>query len=291
MKHAYLILAHSSKILLKELILALDDVRNDIYVHLDKKATFDISDLTTKCSALYILSERKDARWGDYSLVEVELLLMTEASSRFAYAYYHLLSGVDFPIANQDVVHSFFSKNFGKEFIGFANHTSKTELNWRSQHFFLFPRKFQSKNVLIRLVRRIFADIQTILGYKRYPKEIKKGCQWCSITNDFVVFLLSNKALINKYFNHTYCPDELFIQTLCWNSPFRFKVYNSEDEFKGCLRYINWDNDTIHLMDYEDPQKMVDSEFLFARKFSENGLENITRIKELCNVKIAGCSK
>ena len=31
--------------------------------------------------------------------------------------------------------------------------------------------------------------------------------------------------------------------------------------------------------------------FLFARKFSENGLENITRIKELCNVKIAGCSK
>ena len=283
MKHAYLILAHSSKILLKELILALDDVRNDIYVHLDKKATFDISDLTTRHSTLYKLSERQDARWGDFSLVEVELELMREASSRRTYAYYHLLSGVDYPIASQDVIHSFFSKHSGSEFIGFANHATKSELKWRSQHFFLFSRNFQSKNIWIRLVRRVFIDIQRILGYKRYPKEIKKGCQWCSITNDFVLFLLSNKKLIKKFFINTYCPDELVIQTLCWNSSFRSRVYNLEDEFKGCLRYINWDNGEIHFMDNEDPNKMVHSEFLFARKFSENGLANLLKIKEIYN--------
>lgn len=281
MKHAYLILAHSSKILLKELILALDDVRNDIYVHLDKKAKFDISELSTQYSTLYVLPERLDARWGDYSLVEVELLLMTVASSRFTYSYYHLLSGVDFPIANQNDIHNFFNLHSGKEFIGFANHTPDSELKWRSQHYFLFSRNFKSKNLLIRLIRRLFANVQTMLDFKRYPKEIKKGCQWCSITNDFVVFLLSNKGLIKKFFNHTYCPDELVIQTLCWNSPFREKVYNLEDEFKGCLRYINWDNGEIHLMDHEAPQKMVESEFMFARKFSENGLSNMLKIKEM----------
>lgn len=138
---------------------------------------------------------------------------------------------------------------------------------------------------MIRLARRMFADIQTVIGYKRYPKEVKKGCQWCSITNDFVKFLLANKTLIKKYFNHTYCPDELFIQTLCWNSSFRDKVYDLKDEFKGCLRYINWENAEIHLMDNEDPNKMVSSEFLFARKFSEKGLPNIKRIKELYSLR------
>lgn len=280
MKHAYLILAHSSKILLKELIQALDDVRNDIYVHLDKKAKFDISELSIQYSSLYVLPKRLDARWGDYSLVEVELLLMAEASSRFSYSYYHLISGVDFPIANQNDIHNFFNLHSGKEFIGFANHTPESELKWRSQHYFLFSRNFKSKNLLIRLTRRIFANVQTLLGFKRYPKEIKKGCQWCSITNDFIHYLLSNKVMIKKYFNHTYCPDELFIQTLCWNSSFRNRVYNLEDEFKGCLRYINWDNGEIHLMDNEDPKKMVHSEFMFARKFSEDGLVNIGEIKK-----------
>ena len=59
-----------------------------------------------------------------------------------------------------------------------------------------------------------------------------------------------------------------------------------EDEFKGCLRYINWDNGEIHLMDSVDPEKMVQSEYLFARKFSEKGLDNILKIKKMYNEKI-----
>ena len=64
MIHAYLIIAHSSKILLKELIKAIDDPRNDIYIHLDKKAKFDISDISTTFSQLYLIPDRIDARWG-----------------------------------------------------------------------------------------------------------------------------------------------------------------------------------------------------------------------------------
>ena len=280
-KHAYLILAHSSKSLLIELIRALDDERNDIYVHIDKKANFDLSDIRINYSQLYVLSKRYDARWGDYSLVEVELELMSEASSRCSYLYYHILSGVDFPLASQDKIHSFFKFHFGKEFIGFANHASPQEIHWRAQHYFIFSSNFKTKNFLIRLMRRMIADLQTVLRYKRYPGVVKKGCQWCSITNDFVKYILSNKTLIKKWFDHTYCPDEMFIQTLCWNSSFRDNVFDMQYEFKGCLRYINWDNGNIHIMDEEDPQKMVLSGAFFARKFSEEGLDNMMRIKEL----------
>ncbi|UVV53809.1 hypothetical protein NXY15_04150 [Bacteroides thetaiotaomicron] len=38
MKHAYLIIAHNEFEILKRLIQALDDERNDIYIHFDRKA-------------------------------------------------------------------------------------------------------------------------------------------------------------------------------------------------------------------------------------------------------------
>ena len=36
-KHAYLIIAHNQFALLKELLKSIDDERNDIYIHIDKK--------------------------------------------------------------------------------------------------------------------------------------------------------------------------------------------------------------------------------------------------------------
>ena len=79
MKHAYLIIAHNELEVLKRLISALDDERNDIYIHIDQKATFDGSELRVDNSKLYVLLDRLDARWGDFSLVEVELLLTEKA--------------------------------------------------------------------------------------------------------------------------------------------------------------------------------------------------------------------
>lgn len=101
MRHAYLIIAHEKRDVLKRLVAAIDDERNDIYVHIDRKAKFDGNELVVKYSNLYVLSDRLDARWGDFSLVEVELLLMEKAVSKGKYAYLHLLSGVDYPIKSQ----------------------------------------------------------------------------------------------------------------------------------------------------------------------------------------------
>lgn len=55
MKHAYLIIAHNELEVLKRLISALDDERNDIYIHIDQKATFDGSELRVDNSKLYVL--------------------------------------------------------------------------------------------------------------------------------------------------------------------------------------------------------------------------------------------
>ena len=84
----------------------LDDERNDIYLHIDKKVVLGSleQDLFRLAKArLFVLEQRLDVRWGDISVVKAELLLLETASMKGPYDYYHLLSGVDLPIKSQDL--------------------------------------------------------------------------------------------------------------------------------------------------------------------------------------------
>lgn len=123
MRHAFLILAHNEFQILKILLSMLDDGRNDIYLHIDKKVVLGPleQDLFRLAKArLFVLEQRLDVRWGDISVVKAELLLLETASMKGPYDYYHLLSGVDLPIKSQDYIHHFFEKNKGYEFVPYS---------------------------------------------------------------------------------------------------------------------------------------------------------------------------
>ena len=117
-KHAYLIMVHKNIEQVQRLVNALDSEYNDIYIHIDKKYHCDKQKITTSFSKLYIFSNI-DVKWGDYSIVECELLLLKKAING-NYSYYHLLSGEDFPIKKKSEIYNFFEKN-KKEFIFFTN--------------------------------------------------------------------------------------------------------------------------------------------------------------------------
>ena len=278
MKHAYLIIAHNEPAILQLLLASLDDERNDIYLHIDRKASFDASVLRTVKSRFHILPIHIDACWGDFSLVEIELALFKEAYSKGPYVYYHLLSGVDLPIKSQDYIHEYCDVHQGAEFIGIASHATQTEVDWRSQHWFVFPRDFQSGNLIKKFIRAVFARLQSLVRYRRTRMIVKKGCQWCSITHEFVGYLLQNADLIRKTFSHTYCPDEMFIQTLCWNSNFRMQIYNADNEFEGCKRYIKWKDSSLQPLNVSDVSNMVQSYRWFARKFSSQDMAVVRKV-------------
>ena len=60
-KHAYLIIAHSNLKQLQQLLLLLDDPRNDIYIHLDLKSNLDIKKITPP-------SPSENGRFGVYHI-------------------------------------------------------------------------------------------------------------------------------------------------------------------------------------------------------------------------------
>lgn len=121
-KHAYLIIAHNNFYILKKLIALIDDERNDIYIHIDKKTkNFKKDDFMNICkkSQVYFI-KRISVYWGDYSQVQCELNLL-KAAIKGNYQYYHLISGVDLPIKSQDYIHDFFDINNNIEYVRFTD--------------------------------------------------------------------------------------------------------------------------------------------------------------------------
>lgn len=284
-KHAYLIVAHNNFNVLQHLILALDDKRNDIYLHIDKKVKCHPK-IVTRYSNLKILTNPVEVNWGGYSLIQAEMLLFESAyksQGTVQYSYYHLLSGVDYPLKTQDYIHDFFSQNSGKEFIGFFCGDISRELLQKVQVYVPFESLFRSARFSI--LRRIIVYLQVIFGGVRNKDiTLKKGANWVSVTNDFVKYLLSQKKNIKKRFRNTFCGDEVYKQTICWNSPYKNRLYCVNDEYKGCMREINWQHTSryAYLPSYTtlDYKKLKKSNALFARKFDDDNIDVLLRLEK-----------
>ena len=279
MKHAYLILAHNDVSLLRTLVGCLDDVRNDIYIHWDAKSGENPRVQTVK-SALFFMEERVDVRWAGFSMVKAEYLLFKTAFKNGPYEYYHLLSGVDLPLKSQDYIHSECEKMAGTEFIGFAN-PPQSEIDFRVQHRFLFPEDFRSNSIFKKVLRSLDLKFQDITRKRRTDIPVKKGAQWCSVTNVFVEFLLEQEPFVRKTFQNTFCPDELFIQTVCFNSPFMSRVKNHDSEYESNMRYIKWVNGELLPIEETDMPGLKSSDRWFARKFSSSNKGLIEEVVQL----------
>lgn len=279
MKHAYLILAHNEFPVLQLLIQALDDARNDLFIHFDKKVS-SIPRLKTKYASLTVLEDRIDVCWGDLSVVEAEYLLFEEAAKQDHYSYYHLLSGVDMPLRSQNEIHQFFKEREGTEFIGFSSGDLEKHIVRKVKRYHLFPKSFRSATLDYRRVLRAgFLRMQEFLGVIRNKHiHFKKGTQWISVTHEFGQYLLSKKLEVLQTYHHTFCSDEIFAQTLCWNSNFRSKVYDLENEANSCVRNIGWKNNKIEVWTLEDYEELMRSSAVFARKFSSSDLEVVEKI-------------
>ena len=288
-KHAYLIIAHNQFNILQCLLSSVDDVRNDIYLHIDKKVK-KVPALQVNYSNLYVIDDRIDVCWGDYSQIEAEMALFksaydTQRDKGIKYQYYHLLSGVDMPLKSQNYIHEFFKLNAGKEFLGFYQGNLSYELKRKVGVYHPFPRHFSKvREISIKsLIRAFLVRLQLVVGGVRNKDlELVRGTNWCSVTDDFVSFLLSQRGVIEKRFRYSFCADEVYKHTLCWNSSFKANIYDIADEAKGCVREINWvvTPDSSWLPSYvlSDYNRLAASPALFARKFDEDNIDIVYKI-------------
>lgn len=264
-KHAYLIIAHNNFYVLKKELQLIDDERNDIYIHIDKKVKdFDFEKYKIICrkSKVYYVNKRFNCKWGDSSLVKAEMQLFSEAYKK-GYAYYHLLSGSDLPIKSQDYIHDFFDRN-RYEFIELAPGKHDIyEFRWGRYHF-------DQTMPFIKKAAPYLDIIQDRLKVNRINNlnmKIYKGSEWVSLSHNGVGLLIKNKNFIRKRTWLSLCSDEIYKQTLIFNSELAGSVYPKTD-----IRLIDWERhegESPHTFTIDDYDMIKNSECLFARKFVE----------------------
>lgn len=277
-RHAYLILAHTNFGQLRKLLELLDDPRNDIFVHVDGKADFDAAQWKDACrsSRLTFTDRRLKVHWGGVSIMRAELLLLKTATQAGPYDYYHLLSGMDLPIKDQDTIHAFFDAREGQEFISMWKFSDRTAM--RVNYYTLFPEG--GGFFLTNLLNNIFKMLQKAVGF-RINRDVRFGyaSQWFSITDSLARYVLSREKWLEKTFRHTNNCDEVFLATLVCNSPFMDRVYleNKALDRTGLnmsnMRFIDWSRGesvrhpwTFRASDWD---LLMSVPYLWARKFDQ----------------------
>lgn len=290
-KHAYLVIAHNEFYILERLLKLIDDDRNDIYLHIDKKVKnfdFDYFKKIVKKSKIYF-TPRISVNWGECTQIKCELLLLKEAT-KSKYSYYHLLSGVDLPLKNQDQIHEFFDNCGGKDFVHFCyHHEVDNHIIDRVKYHHLFLKYYRSSNrykcFVSRKMHSITLKVQKLFKYSRINAEkFYYGANWFSITDDLARYVLKQENYILKRFKNTICADELFLQTIVHDSKFYDNLYLYEDDDYGqIMRYIDWKRGEPYTFMSDDFEELVNSGMCFARKFSTSTKENKKIVDKIYN--------
>ncbi len=279
-KHAYCIMAHGNWSQLQLLLDMIDDRRNDIYLHIDKKVEVNYNKCGGVCTrySQLIIVKSTDVRWSDVSLSDAEVKLYNAVvESGVQYNRIHLISGADLPLVSQDEMHRFFLDNH-KEYIDIRNER-QFEKRLKYYHFFV---RYRRNNPMVDFCRRILLLFQLPFVNRRRSSQLKYayGSEWCSLTYKAVKTIIATYLKVRHEFLYTTCSDEHYKQMILLSDG------NLEFAKEGNLRYVDFSSQqpspkTLRLEDYD---KIMRSGCLFARKFDVNvDKEIVSEIsKQIC---------
>ena len=274
-KHAYLLIVHKDPVQVRKLLRTLDDERNLIVVHCDKKMDADdvdaISSAVMRHAELEVFQEF-DVLWGGYTLVEAELALLRRALGRGC-SYYHLLSGECLPLRTQDEIHGFFDAS-GKEFIA-CNPRFEWEATFDAR---LRQHHLQNRNlsVLTKMADKALVFAQRLVRVNYLDPDIRYGygSQWFSVTDELTRDLISHEEWVREHFGRGLCSDELFLQSFALTFGYQdrlFRPFDAGDKW-GNMRLVDWDRgEGIHpyTLRSKDYDWAMGTGMMFGRKFSD----------------------
>lgn len=263
------------------------------FIHLDRKG--DAARFTgIQDGNVFFSKERIPVYWGEFSQVEATLLLIRQAlASSMRYDRLVFLQGSDYPLRSGCYIHEFFEKNGDGEFISLLKMPAPgyplSKINLL---------RYPSNKPFSRFASRALAKLG--LFRRDYTKslgalEAYSGQACWALSRDACRYILDfsdQNPAVTKFFRNTFTSDEMFFHTILGNSSFRSRIRRN-------LVYLDWaagaDHPILlgdeHLRFFEVNEEVrVDDEWgsgevVFARKFSDGGLDLVDRIDRMIRRK------
>ncbi|MBL7877425.1 MAG: hypothetical protein JNL53_17300 [Cyclobacteriaceae bacterium] len=268
MRVANIIIAHKNPKQLKELLDQFSPEYYHTWLHIDSRSNLNDFKELLNLTHVTILPRRRVV-WAGFSFIRVTveaMQIIKKENERFA--YFNLMSGLDFPVKPTTEFHSHLMKAYHSNQSEFF-HITELDENWPANHRY---ERYHLNDWTIK--GRYFTE--RIINYFIPKREYFKGklkpygrSAWFTATDNFVDFCLKyfveNPDYL-KFLETVWCPDELVFSSLIMGSPFKENLANNN------LRYIDWSEGRANpkTLRMEDFEKVINSGNFLARKFDSS---------------------
>jgi Core-2/I-Branching enzyme len=259
-RFAYFVLAHRSPEQLRSLVEAIRDPEDVIFLHVDLKSMLGIKpertgtwQMARRLARTYPnvrLLRPRFTNWGGWSLTKI-MLSAIDLALRCDQRWTHFinLSGQCYPIKPIATIRSQLYQSGDQLFVEMRPFASLPPDDW---HLRWHP--------MIELPHKAYK----LAGPRRSPATFKldhKGSQWCILPRAFCAWQQNAPIAceIRGYLRHLLLSDELIIQTLAANGPWRERIASHYG------REIVWPGPKVMTM--ADWPRLTTSPAFFARKF------------------------
>jgi hypothetical protein len=229
---AFLILAHRNADQIERLCLRLRP--HNVFVHVDAQAADFPTNQLAELPGVTVVSPRRAVHWGDFSMVEATLTLLSAAHAVGSFDRYVLLSGECYPAKPIVALEEAFKTNPRREWISLTPIAAGSHLEtmtgrrWRMAPL-VGVRGLDAKlrGAWNKASKMLGRDLRREIGTTPYF-----GSQWFALSarcvNMILKFVPAHPEFVRAY-RSVYAPDEHFFQTIVGNSEFGASAIHVED--------------------------------------------------------------
>ena len=273
MKDCYLVLCHNRPWQVNALSAYLAEQGHDVFIHVDASSPA-AADIRTS-DLVHLVENRVAVKWGSFSMVAAEMELIRAAmASGKEYRYVHLISGQCLPAMGKDKMEACLNAAYAQKQQMITCSEEPITKGWgRKGRLYRiavwYPQFMVDRNSKWHYVYRKWMKLWRFTGIRRFSWKkyapFHYGSQWWSLTGDCVrniVKYVDGHPDFYDFFRHTFCSDEMFVQTT-------IKHIEEAPNITNNRRFMIWRRSMSpsDLTEEEWPQ-VRESGALFARKFA-----------------------
>jgi Core-2/I-Branching enzyme len=229
---AFLILAHRNADQLERLCLRLRP--HNVFVHVDAQAVNFPTNQLAGLPGVTVISPRRAVHWGDFSMVEATLTLLSAAHTAGPFDRYVLLSGECYPAKSIAALEEAFETHPRREWISLTPIAAGSRLATMTGRRWRMAPLVGARGLDTRL-RAAWNKASKMLG-RDLGKEINTtpyfGSQWFAMSArcvDMILKFVPAHPQFVRAYRSVYAPDEHFFQTIVGNSEFGASAIHVED--------------------------------------------------------------